>query len=430
MSTLARVVYSPDTTPPTTPISVTASALSQTSIRVSWTASTDTGGSGLAGYRVYRSATSTGTYSQVGTDLTTASLSYDDAGLSAGTTYYYRVVAVDGNSNASSQSATASATTVSSGATDGNDGLIVTSYASYDPDAAQIISLDINNTIPSWGSGGGASMTFANETWWNGTASVCTLRPPTIDQQNSGFGAIPFWKNGTKTVRQINIRWEWHPSPIWCENARNYPKFIIIRAYPELNVNTTTTPTRPMMQMENYHLEANHPLQDTIAFSITEDTVRMFSSTNITPAPTRNDDNGSDPTTYPATRQPIYYSATAGADAAGNPIMATTEIVTIEVRVNVMATVSEPNGLIGMRIYRRNGQIIERCCSWRWAGMEKALDTYFIADIDSFGGGYFNNANDGDPNLWCKVGRRVTFGINYQPTIGRAWLGPPTGFVI
>jgi hypothetical protein len=114
MSTLARVVFSPDTTPPTTPGSVAASALSQTAIRITWGASTDTGGSGLAGYRVYRSTTSTGTYTQIGSDLTTASLSYDDTGLSAGTTWFYRIVSFDGNSNASSQSATASATTTAS----------------------------------------------------------------------------------------------------------------------------------------------------------------------------------------------------------------------------------------------------------------------------------------------------------------------------
>jgi hypothetical protein len=113
MSSLSRVVYSPDTTPPTTPASVTASSLSQTAIRISWAASTDTGGSGLAGYRVYRSTTSTGTYSQIGSDLTTASLSYDDTGLTAGSTRFYRIVAFDGNSNASSQSSTASATTTS-----------------------------------------------------------------------------------------------------------------------------------------------------------------------------------------------------------------------------------------------------------------------------------------------------------------------------
>jgi len=111
MGTLSRVVFDPDTTPPSAPGSVLAAALSQSAIRITWLPSTDTGGSGLAGYRVLRSLTSGGTYAQIGSDLSVASLSYDDSGLAAGTTYFYRVVAFDGNANVSSPSTTASATT-------------------------------------------------------------------------------------------------------------------------------------------------------------------------------------------------------------------------------------------------------------------------------------------------------------------------------
>lgn len=111
VSTLSRTVFSADTTAPTVPGSVSASALSSSAIRTTWTASTDTGGSGLRGYRVYRSTTSGGTYTQVGSDLTTASLSYDDTGLSASTTRFYKVRAFDGNGNESALSSAVSATT-------------------------------------------------------------------------------------------------------------------------------------------------------------------------------------------------------------------------------------------------------------------------------------------------------------------------------
>lgn len=111
MSVLSRVIFHPDTTPPTVPGSVAATALSQTAIRITWAASTDTGGAGLAGYRVYRSTTSGGTYAQVGTDLTTASLSFDDTSLSASTQRFYRVLAFDGNGNASALSSIVNATT-------------------------------------------------------------------------------------------------------------------------------------------------------------------------------------------------------------------------------------------------------------------------------------------------------------------------------
>ena len=75
-----------DTTAPTVPASVTATAQSATSILVSWAASTDA--SGVAEYRVFRNA---GT-APIGTATTT---SYTDTGLTAGTAYTYTVVAVD-----------------------------------------------------------------------------------------------------------------------------------------------------------------------------------------------------------------------------------------------------------------------------------------------------------------------------------------------
>ena len=48
-----------DTTAPTTPGTPTASAITSTGATLSWAASTDTGGSGLAGYNVYREAGTT-----------------------------------------------------------------------------------------------------------------------------------------------------------------------------------------------------------------------------------------------------------------------------------------------------------------------------------------------------------------------------------
>lgn len=113
VSTLTRIIFDPDTTAPLTPGGVTASALSQTAIHVAWNATTDTGGSGLAGYKVYRATATSGPYTLL-TALTVASLSYDDTSLSAGQTRFYKISAFDGNANESAQSAAASATTQSS----------------------------------------------------------------------------------------------------------------------------------------------------------------------------------------------------------------------------------------------------------------------------------------------------------------------------
>jgi chitodextrinase len=93
-----------DTVKPSVPASVTASATSCTQVNVSWTASTDTGGSGLKGYNIYRN----GVYwKQVLAPATTTS----DTGRSASTTYTYKVAAVDNAGNVSAQSSSGSATT-------------------------------------------------------------------------------------------------------------------------------------------------------------------------------------------------------------------------------------------------------------------------------------------------------------------------------
>src|SRR6266568_3655896 len=94
----------PDTTAPSVPAGLTATASSCSQVNLSWTASTDTGGSGLAGYKVYRN----------GVQITTTALtSYSNTGLAASTSYAFTVAAYDNAGNTSAQSTAASATTPS-----------------------------------------------------------------------------------------------------------------------------------------------------------------------------------------------------------------------------------------------------------------------------------------------------------------------------
>lgn len=94
-----------DTTPPSVPQNLQATAISTSQINLSWSASTDTGGAGLAGYRVYRNGSNTA----LGPTFT--GTTYSDTGLSASTAYTYRVTAVDNVGNESAQSSQAVATT-------------------------------------------------------------------------------------------------------------------------------------------------------------------------------------------------------------------------------------------------------------------------------------------------------------------------------
>src|SRR6185503_10731147 len=76
-----------DTTPPSTPNGFVATATSCSQINLSWSASTDTGGSGLKGYNVYRNGA---LLKQVLAPATSTS----DTGLSAQSSYSYAVSAV------------------------------------------------------------------------------------------------------------------------------------------------------------------------------------------------------------------------------------------------------------------------------------------------------------------------------------------------
>src|SRR5205809_7379213 len=89
-----------DTTPPTVPTGLTATAVSSSQINLSWTASSDN--VGVSGYRVYRGGT------QIATRSTT---SFANAGLATSTAYTYTVAAYDAAGNLSAQSSSASATT-------------------------------------------------------------------------------------------------------------------------------------------------------------------------------------------------------------------------------------------------------------------------------------------------------------------------------
>lgn len=96
-----------DTTPPSVPTGLNSPAQTSNSVSLSWNASTDNaGGSGVAGYDVYRNG------SLVGSPTAT---SYTDSGLAASTAYNYRVRARDNATNASAQSGQISATTKTGG---------------------------------------------------------------------------------------------------------------------------------------------------------------------------------------------------------------------------------------------------------------------------------------------------------------------------
>lgn len=99
-----KMPTAPDKIAPSVPTGLNATAISINQINLSWKASTDTGGSGLAGYNIYRSG-------QKINNSPVTTTSYGDNTVSAGKSYSYKIESIDGAGNKSAQTAAVTATT-------------------------------------------------------------------------------------------------------------------------------------------------------------------------------------------------------------------------------------------------------------------------------------------------------------------------------
>ncbi|NJP94109.1 hypothetical protein HCN51_32530 [Nonomuraea sp. FMUSA5-5] len=115
-----------DVTAPSTPGTPTASGTTSTSTTLTWGASTDSGGTGVAGYDIMRATGDT--FARVGSSTTT---SYTDTGLSPSTTYRYRIRARDGAGNVSPDSATVTVTTQAGGGSGGSCAVTATTQNTW-----------------------------------------------------------------------------------------------------------------------------------------------------------------------------------------------------------------------------------------------------------------------------------------------------------
>ncbi|MGC8861732.1 MAG: C10 family peptidase, partial [Armatimonadota bacterium] len=159
------VYVGPETTPPTSPTGVTASAVSTARVDLSWNASTDN--FGVAGYRVYRNA--------VRIDSVTG-LNYSDTGLAANTQYSYTVSAYDEAGNESGQSAQVSRYTLAKAGEDASGS----------------------------GTGGNVRCINASKSFWYGADKVFTFANTT------GFGTGGEWK-----ASRFEYKWNKSPTETW-----------------------------------------------------------------------------------------------------------------------------------------------------------------------------------------------------------------------
>ena len=169
----------PDTTPPTAPGQPTASGTTSTSTNLAWAASTDTGGSGLAGYDVLRVQGTTTTV--VATSTTTSATV---SGLTAATAYTFAIRARDGAGNLSALSPTINVTTAPGGG-----------------GATCRVTYSVND----WGGGFTANVSITN----TGTTVIngWTLRFTFPGNQRVTQGWSATWTQSGAAVTAVNLSW-------------------------------------------------------------------------------------------------------------------------------------------------------------------------------------------------------------------------------
>lgn len=163
-----------DNEPPTNPSNLNASNVTNSSLTLSWSGSSDN--VGVAGYKIYRNNTSIGQ---------TASLSFNVASLSPATTYSFYVKAYDDAGNHSGASNIISVTTLA----DGSGG----------------------------GSGGGGGGTGGQAVYHVGNANLPTVNWQALNLYSAGsvgIGTVPnpdfrLSVNGTARVKELIVESDW-----------------------------------------------------------------------------------------------------------------------------------------------------------------------------------------------------------------------------
>ena len=161
-----------DTTPPSVPQGLVSPSQTASTVSLSWSASTDnSGGSGVAGYDVYRNGTLVGS---------TSATSYTDTGLAASTTYSYAVRARDNAGNASAQSSAINAKTSAGGGGGGKRVIgYFTQWGIYGRNY-QVKNIDT--------SGSAAVLTHINYAFGNVRNNKCEVGVTQASDPNTGVG--------------------------------------------------------------------------------------------------------------------------------------------------------------------------------------------------------------------------------------------------
>ena len=168
-----------DTTPPSTPTGLVVSNPTDKTLRLSWNLSTDTGGTGVAGYVVWR-------YNSVSLQFerlaNAASPPFTDTGLTYNTSYTYRVSAFDARGNESAQSDSAAGTTTA----DVTPPTVPTGLFAFNPQANSI-QLSWNASTDPLGSGIGGYRIYQSNDQLTGYTLVSSPSAGTLSTTIGGL---------------------------------------------------------------------------------------------------------------------------------------------------------------------------------------------------------------------------------------------------
>jgi YD repeat-containing protein len=180
-------ITTPDTIAPPVPGGLTANAPASGTVNLAWTAVTDTGGSGLSGYKIYRAG------AQIGTSGTT---SYSDTTTLGTTLYTYTVAAYDNAANTSGQSTSTSVTTPDTIAPSVPTGLTATVIS------ATQINLSWNPSTDTGGSGLAGYFVFRNGGGSIGGGSATSLSDTSVGGSTTYTYTVLAYDNATPFVNE------------------------------------------------------------------------------------------------------------------------------------------------------------------------------------------------------------------------------------
>ncbi len=192
-ATTSATTDTPNATVPAAPTQLTATAAGRTSINLSWTAPTNTGGAAITGYQIEVSNTGTAnTWTNLVANTQSTTTTYAHTGLSAGVTRHYRVRAIN-SVGPGAVSSTSSATTDTPNAT------VPDAPSQLTATAAGRTSINLSWTAPS--DNGGATITgyqieVSNAGAWS---ELATTRATTYTHTNLAAGTTQVYR-----VRAIN----------------------------------------------------------------------------------------------------------------------------------------------------------------------------------------------------------------------------------